>query len=289
MGFLRNLQTSKPKQKRKKFGDACFDQRVKELKAYRDTNGHCGVPARYEPNKALGWWVNKLRTQYKWRAQGKKTSLSDARIWELENLGFVWKGNASLSRDVKEGSSRDEVWKKRVQELIAYRDMNGDCRVPNMYKPNKSLGKWVNKVRTQYTGREQGKKTSVTASLTNARISELDGLGFVWKAGTKKKEGSPRDEVWKKRVQELTAFNNKYLETSPLNPLLLHKQTEERLRKQTEELLHKQKEELLRKQTEELLHKQSEELLHKQTEELLQKLLSRRRDYDLYLWALQIL
>jgi hypothetical protein len=90
-------------------------------------------------------------------------------------------------------------------------------------------------------------------------------------------------------VQELTAFNNKYLETYPLNPLLLHKQTEERLRKQTEELLHKQKEELLRKQTEELLHKQSEELLHKQTEELLQKLLSRRRDYDLYLWALQIL
>jgi hypothetical protein len=311
-------------QKRTKFDDACFDQRVQELKAYRDTNGHCGVPARYEPNKGLGHWVNSVRTQYKWRGQGKKNSLTDARISELDKLGFVWNGNEGYSRDVwmqrveelieyrntnghcqvparhkpnkalgwwvnkvrsqytgreqgkknsltdahiseldslgfvwKAGTRerkrlpRDEVWKKRVQDLTAYRDLNGHCRVPNLYKPNKSLGKWVNKVRTQYTWRGQGKWTS----LTDARISELDGLGFVWKAGAKKKEGSPRDEVSKKRVQELTAFNNKYLETYPLNPLILHKQTEE--------------------------------LLRKQTEELLQKLLLRRRDYDLYLWALR--
>jgi hypothetical protein len=85
----------------------------------------------------------------------------------------------------------------------------------------------VSTVRTQYTWREQGKKTS----LTDAHIWELAGLGFVWKAGTKETEGSPRDEVLKKRVQELTAFNNKYLETYPLNPLLLHKQTEELLQK----------------------------------------------------------
>jgi hypothetical protein len=418
MGFLWNLQTSKPKDKRTKFEDACFDQRVQELKAYRDTNGHCGVPTRYEPNKALGCWVNKVRTQYKWRGQGKKTSLTDARISKLENLGFVWNGNEGLSRDVwmqrveellqyrdtnghcrvparyepnkvlghwvstvrtqytwrgqgkktsltdahiseldglgfvwkagTEGPPRDEVWKKRVQELTAYHDTNGHCRVPFLYKPNKPLGNWVNKVRTQYTSRGQGKKTPLTdarvseldglgfvwkvwkagtkeglsgdelwkkrvqelvayrytnghcrvpflygpnkalghwvstvrtqytwreqgkkTSLTDAHISELDGLGFVWKAGTKEKEGSPRDEVWKKRVQELTAFNNKYLETYPLNQILLHKQT---------------KEELLRKQTEELLRKQTEELLRKQTEELLQK---RRRDYSLYLWALR--
>jgi hypothetical protein len=314
MGFLWNLQTRKPRQKRTKFEDACFDQRVQELKAYRDTNGHCRVPTLYKPNKALGWWVNKVRTQYTWRGQGKKTSLTDARIWELDNLGFVWNGNEALSLD---------VWKKRVQELVAYRDTNGHCRVPFLYKPNKALGNWVNKVRTQYTWRGQGKKTALTdarvseldglgfvwkvwkagtkeglsgdelwkkrvqelvayrytnghcrvpflcepnkalghwvsivrtqytwrgqgkkTSLTDARISELDSLGFVWEAGTKEKEGSPRAEVRKKRVQELTALNHKYLETYPLNPLLLHKQTEK----------------------------------------LLQK---RRRDYDLYLWALR--
>jgi hypothetical protein len=225
-----------------------WKKQVQELVAYRDTNGHCQVPFLYKPNKALGNWVNKVRTQYTWRGQGKKTALTDARVSELDGLGFVWKVRKA---GTKEGLSRDELWKKRVQELVAYRDTNGHCWVPARYEPNKALGHWVSKVRTQYTWRGQGKKTS----LTDARISELDSLGFVWEAGTKEMEGSPRDEVWKQRQQELTAFNNKYLETYPLNPLLLHKQREE--------------------------------LLRKQTEELLQKLLSRRRDYDLYLWALR--
>jgi hypothetical protein len=216
--------------------DEVWKKRVQELTAYRDMNGHCRVPFLYKPNKSLGNWVNKLRTQYTSRGKGKKTSLTDARVSELDGLGFVWKAGTNT----KEGLSGDELWKKRVQELVAYRDTNGHCRVPFLDEPNKALGHWVSTVRTQYTWREQGKKSS----LTDAHISELDGLGFVWEAGTKEKEGSPRDEVWKKRVQELTAFNNECLETYPLNPLLLQKQTEE----------------------------------------LLQK---RRRDYDLYLWALR--
>jgi hypothetical protein len=176
--------------------------------------------------------------------------LTDHKIAELESMGFLWNLQTRKKRQ-KRTKFEDACFDQRVQELKAYRDTNGHCRVPTLYKPNKALGHWVSKVRTQYTWRGQGKKTS----LTDARIWDLDSLGFVWEAGTKEMEGSPRDEVWKQRQQELTAFNNKYLETYPLNPLLLHKQREE--------------------------------LLRKQTEELLQKLLSRRRDYDLYLWALR--
>jgi hypothetical protein len=241
LGFVWRLRAKK---KEVLAGDELWKKRGQELKAYRGTNGHCRVPAQYEPNKALGNWVNKVRTKYTWRGQGKKSSLTDTRISELDSLGIDWR----LRTKKKEGLAGDELWKKRVEDLIDYRDTNGHCRVPAQYKPNKVLGHWVSKVRTEYIWRGQGKKTS----LTDARISELDSLGFVWKAGTKEKEGSPRDEVWKKRVQELTAFNNKYLETYSLNPLLLHKQ-----------------------------------ILHKQREELLQKLLSRRRDYDLYLLALR--
>jgi hypothetical protein len=111
--------------KRTKFEDACFDDKVQELKAYRDTNGHCRVPVRYEPNKALGHWVNNLRTQYTWRGRGKKTSLTDAHISELDGLGFVWKAGTKS----KEGLTGDEVWKKRVEELIEYRNTKGHCRV----------------------------------------------------------------------------------------------------------------------------------------------------------------
>jgi uncharacterized protein (DUF2237 family) len=236
VGIVWRLRTKK---KEGLAGDELWKKRVEELIEYRDTNGHCRVPVQYTSNKALGNWVSKVRTQYTWRGQGKKTSLTDARISELDSVGIVWR----LRTKKKEGSPRDDLWKKRVEELTEYRGTNGHCRVPFVYKPNKALGWWVNKVRTQYTWRGQGKKTS----LTDAHISELDSIGFVWKAGTKEKEGSPRDEVWKKRMQELAAFNNKYLEAYSFNPLLLHKQREE----------------------------------------LLQQLISRRRDYDLYLLALR--
>jgi hypothetical protein len=181
--------------------------------------------------EALGWWVNTVRTQYTWRGQGKKTSLTDAQISELDSLGFVWKAGTKKN----ECSPRyDGVWKKRVQELKAYVDTYGHCRVPFLYEPNKALGYWVNKVRIQYTSRKN--------SLTDARILELDSLGFVWKAGAKEKEQLSVDELRKKRVQEQTAFSNmrmqeqtafnkKYLETYRLNSLLLHKHTEELLQK----------------------------------------------------------
>jgi hypothetical protein len=198
MGFVWNLQTSNPKQKIRKLEDAYFDQRVQELKAYRETTGHCRVPFLYEPNKALGYWVSKVRTQYTWRGQGKKTWLTDAHISELDGLGFVW--NAGIKN--MEGLSGDELWKKRVEQLIEYRATNGHCRVPVHYKPNEALGTWVSKVRTKYKLHCQGK----TTSFTDAHISELDSLGFVWRLRLHKNEDLTNNELWKKRIQELIEY-----------------------------------------------------------------------------------
>jgi hypothetical protein len=71
----------------------------------------------------------------------------------------------------------------------------------------------VSTVRTQYTWRGQGKKTS----LTDARISELDGLGIVWKAGTKKKEGLEGNELWKKGEQNISGLSS--IQGAPRNVL----------------------------------------------------------------------
>jgi hypothetical protein len=135
-------------------GDELWKKRFEELIEYRDTNGHCRVPARYAPNKALGNWMRTVKTLYTLRGQGKKTSLTDPRISELDSLGIVWR----LRPNRKEGLSGDELWKKRVEELLAYRDTNNHCQVPALYEPNKALGWWVDKVRTQYTMRGQGKR-----------------------------------------------------------------------------------------------------------------------------------
>jgi hypothetical protein len=68
-------------------------------------------------------------------------------------------------------------------------------------------------LRTQYTYRGQGKKTP----LTDARISDLDSLGFVWKAGTKEKEGLVGNELREKGEQNISGISAS--QEKPLNSI----------------------------------------------------------------------
>ena len=54
--------------------------------------------------------------------------------------------------------------------------MHGDCRVPQHYKPNKSLGKWVAKQREQYKLKLKGQHSF----LTPYREEKLNQAGFSW-------------------------------------------------------------------------------------------------------------
>ena len=38
-----------------------WEQRINELKAFKNAHGHCNVPMRYPPNPALGRWVTNTR------------------------------------------------------------------------------------------------------------------------------------------------------------------------------------------------------------------------------------
>jgi Helicase associated domain len=70
------------------------------------------------------------------------------------------------------GSSQD----LRYAELLQYKAEHGDCKVPQHYKPNKALGKWVAKQREQYK-LLQKKQHSF---LTPYRQEKLNTAGFVW-------------------------------------------------------------------------------------------------------------
>eukprot|EP00526_Cylindrotheca_closterium_P012864 CAMPEP_0113622840 /NCGR_PEP_ID=MMETSP0017_2-20120614/11724_1 /TAXON_ID=2856 /ORGANISM="Cylindrotheca closterium" /LENGTH=453 /DNA_ID=CAMNT_0000532721 /DNA_START=18 /DNA_END=1379 /DNA_ORIENTATION=+ /assembly_acc=CAM_ASM_000147 len=144
--------------------DANWKKRLDELKKYRDEHGDCSVPKRYKPNTALGYWVNTQRKHYKLRQEGKKSTMTDARIEELEKLGFAWNQN-------------EAIWKKRIQELQDYRKEHGHCNVPRNYSQNIELAKWIDSQRKQYSMKRDGKK----ASITDARVAELEGLGLTWK------------------------------------------------------------------------------------------------------------
>lgn len=169
--------------------DTRWNQMYKVLVKYKEEHGHCSVPTagghrRTAPRPippeylALSRWVgsqresyNKLpdptKPNYKVRTDGQKAyrELQPHRILALEKLGFVW-------------SVQDEAWNNNLRDLLEYKQVHGHVNVPSKYKPNPRLGTWVHKIRGSAKRYWEGKPSSITED----RIKELDGHGFIWKS-----------------------------------------------------------------------------------------------------------
>ncbi len=61
-----------------------LEERLEELKEFKNRHGNCNVSGRWSENIPLGTWVTAQRAKYR---NGK---LSDDRIKRLEDIGFVW-------------------------------------------------------------------------------------------------------------------------------------------------------------------------------------------------------
>ncbi len=61
-----------------------WEQRIHDLKAFKQKHGHCNVPNWYPSNPGLGAWVSGVRRRKK---LGK---LAEDRILLLDALGFCW-------------------------------------------------------------------------------------------------------------------------------------------------------------------------------------------------------
>jgi len=130
-----------------------WDERFKQLKEYKEQNGHCRVPKRYKANTQLGSWV---RTQ---RHLCKKNKLLPEQKDRLEGIGFEWELRKHLG------------WDERFQQLVEYKEQNGHCRVPQEYKVNPQLGVWVKDQRYLYKKKNK---------LLPEQIKSLEGIGFAW-------------------------------------------------------------------------------------------------------------
>jgi len=177
-----------------------------KLKEYREKHGDCMVPQRTgdKEKDKLGMWVCNQRHFYRLFLEGKQPStghIKAHRIEALESIGFVW--------NVREGA-----WSMRYAALKAYREKNGDCRVP---KAKKDLRKWVDQQRYQYRDYKAGRPTCITAD----RIQKLEEIGFEWEDANRSKCGKKRkkpsqpdeselDELWNKGYEELSKYQKKY-------------------------------------------------------------------------------
>lgn len=92
------------------------------------------IPLKYEAYPSLGNFVNRQRTEYRKLLQGRNSSMTQSKIEDLNRVGFQW--------SVREGGHTS--WDIRLMELREYKIQNGHCNVPKIWRPNPSLGYWVN-------------------------------------------------------------------------------------------------------------------------------------------------
>jgi hypothetical protein len=89
-----------------------------------------------------------------------------------EDLCGVYNYIAGIPVETK----HDEKWNHRFRCLQDYRRLKGDCDVPQNYKDDKQLGRWVHYQRTEYWLR----KKKGAAKITEERIDCLEQIGFEW-------------------------------------------------------------------------------------------------------------
>jgi hypothetical protein len=117
-----------------------FDNRVKDLQAFKEEHGHCNVSqsksdknTKYQP---LGKWCSTIRYSYKKVKQGQtpKYNLSDANIQRLERMGFDWSTSEQLSFD------------DRMKDLQAFKEEHGHCNV-SQSKSDKNTNPYLHSTR----------------------------------------------------------------------------------------------------------------------------------------------
>jgi superfamily II DNA or RNA helicase len=152
--------------------EADWERMFAVLIAYKQKHGNCGVPDEYKLNKKLATWVGTQRQFY------SRQQLSADRIRRLEEVGFEWSAQAT-------------AWERMFAALAAFKQEHGDCRIPQTYKPNQSLAKWVNRQRGFYAQHK----------LSTDRIGRLEQLGFEW---------NRFESAWEQMFAALAAYKQEH-------------------------------------------------------------------------------
>ena len=100
-----------------------WEERLAALVAYKEEHGNLQIPIRYKKNPSLGKFVHNTREQYKLfhnqckSGYQKRCSLTEERINELNNIGFVW-----TTERIKKQSND---WNTRLEQLKEYKVKHG--------------------------------------------------------------------------------------------------------------------------------------------------------------------
>ena len=135
-----------------------FEQRIENLRAYKEKHGHVNV--KKSDDKSLFTFRRDIRYARK-HPEKSNTVLTDDRIASLDALGFEWSMKSNKS------------FQQRILDLRAYKEKNGHVNVKK--SEDMSLNQFCMQMRRT---RKNPEKSTMT--LTDNRIASLDALGFEW-------------------------------------------------------------------------------------------------------------
>ena len=88
-------------------------------------------------------------------------------------------------------------WNDMLDQLMKYKETNGDCIVPRGFSLNPKLATWVSEQRKQYK-LKLGKKKSY---MSDERTKLLNDIGFAWNV---------HELVWKEKFELLKEFKKQH-------------------------------------------------------------------------------
>jgi len=174
----RVLYASGDKKKRTRVS---FQQRIDELKAYKDEHGHMNV--KRSENKSLYDFCNNIKHAHK-HPDATKKRLTEDRIASLNAVGFDW--------TVKEKVATIS-FEQRLEDLKTYKLKHGHLNVRKEEDP--SLYNFCNSMKTA-----RNNPSGTRANVSEERIASLDAIGFEWAVKENKRTS------FQQRLDELKAY-----------------------------------------------------------------------------------
>jgi len=165
-------QEQPPKKKTKRAKNTDWREMYDRLVAYKAKFQTTRVPQGYKADPALGRWVHGQRYHCK---ESTKVDL-------LNQIGFAWKPLKLV---------QEREWMDVYKRLVAYKARFGTADVPQRYKEDPALGRWVH--RQRYDCKAQD------------RIDLLNAVGYDWLP--------PKERKWMDMYERLVAYHQKFRTT----------------------------------------------------------------------------
>jgi hypothetical protein len=157
-----------------------WEEMKQELIEFKEQFGHCFIPAAFPRNTRLGQWVSLQRQLYQ---QSRKkdnsnglvlpSNLTKGKEKELLDIGL----DLTMDNLAFGSMAYETIWMCRIEELAAFKDLQGHCDVPIDYNsPYYDLGLWVREQRILFIRGKEG----IPSQLDKRRMDDLEQIGFSW-------------------------------------------------------------------------------------------------------------